>query len=32
VIHKPIPREELIGKSDNEIIDKVKTVIESAYH
>jgi len=32
VIHKPIPREELIDKSDNEIIDKVKTVIESAYH
>jgi 1-acyl-sn-glycerol-3-phosphate acyltransferase len=32
VIHKPIPREELINKSDNEIIDKVKSVIESAYH
>jgi len=32
VIHKPIPREELIDRSDNEIIEKVKTVIESAYH
>lgn len=32
VIHKPIPREELIDKADNEIIEKVKTVIESAYH
>lgn len=32
IIHKPIQREELIDKSDNEIIDKVKTVIESAYH
>jgi 1-acyl-sn-glycerol-3-phosphate acyltransferase len=32
VIHKPIPREELIDRSDNEIIDKIKTVIESAYH
>ncbi|OFY61846.1 MAG: hypothetical protein A2V64_08365 [Bacteroidetes bacterium RBG_13_43_22] len=32
VIHKPIPRDELIDKSDNEIIDTVKTVIESAYH
>jgi 1-acyl-sn-glycerol-3-phosphate acyltransferase len=32
IIHKPIPREELINKSDNEIIDKVKSVIESAYH
>lgn len=32
VIHKPIPREDLIDKPDNEIIEKVKTVIESAYH
>jgi 1-acyl-sn-glycerol-3-phosphate acyltransferase len=31
-IHKPIPREELIDKSDREIIDTVKTVIESAYY
>jgi len=32
VIHKPIPREELINKTDSEIIDSVKRVIESAYH
>jgi 1-acyl-sn-glycerol-3-phosphate acyltransferase len=32
VIHKPIPKEELINKSDREIIDTLKTVIESAYH
>jgi 1-acyl-sn-glycerol-3-phosphate acyltransferase len=32
VIHKPIKREELLGKNDCEIIDAVKTVIESAYH
>ena len=31
IIHKPIPREELIDKSDEEIIDTVKTAIESAY-
>lgn len=31
-IHKPILRKELIDKSDAEIIDKVKSVIESAYH
>jgi 1-acyl-sn-glycerol-3-phosphate acyltransferase len=31
IVHKPIPREELIDKNDNEIIDKVKSVIESAY-
>ena len=31
VIHKPIPRQDLIGKDDFEIIDTVKTVIESAY-
>lgn len=29
VIHKPIPREELINKSDEEIITAVKAVIES---
>ena len=32
VIHKPIPREELIDKTDNEIIERVRSVIESAYH
>jgi 1-acyl-sn-glycerol-3-phosphate acyltransferase len=32
VVHKPIPREELVDKTDNEIIDKVRRVIESAYH
>jgi 1-acyl-sn-glycerol-3-phosphate acyltransferase len=32
VIHKPIPREKLIDKNDSEIIDTVKTIIESAYH
>lgn len=32
IIHKPIPREDLIDKGDNEIVDKIKTVIESAYH
>ncbi len=32
VIHKPIPRQDLINKSDNEIVNAVKTVIESAYH
>ena len=32
VIHKPIPRDELINLSDNEIIDTVKTVIESVYN
>jgi hypothetical protein len=31
IIHKPIKKEELIGKSDSEIVDVVKTVIESAY-
>jgi 1-acyl-sn-glycerol-3-phosphate acyltransferase len=31
VIHKPIKREELIDKSDAEIIETVKSVIESAY-
>ncbi|HNR43154.1 MAG TPA: lysophospholipid acyltransferase family protein [Bacteroidales bacterium] len=32
VIHKPISREELAEKNDNEIINRVKSVIESAYH
>lgn len=32
IIHKPIPREELIDKSDNDIINNVKKVIESAYY
>lgn len=31
IIHKPIKSEELVGKSDSEIIDVVKAVIESAY-
>lgn len=31
-IHKPIPKEELVSKSDEEIIDAVKYVIESAYN
>jgi len=30
-IHEPIKREELIGKTDAEIIDTVKSIIESAY-
>jgi 1-acyl-sn-glycerol-3-phosphate acyltransferase len=30
-IHKPISRDELINKTDAEIIERVKTVIESAY-
>jgi 1-acyl-sn-glycerol-3-phosphate acyltransferase len=32
VIHKAIPKEDLINKTDSEIIDTVKTVIESSYH
>lgn len=32
VIHKPIPKEVLINKSDKEIIDTVKVIIESAYN
>jgi 1-acyl-sn-glycerol-3-phosphate acyltransferase len=32
VIHKPIKREELIEKNDMEIIETVKTIIESAHH
>ncbi len=31
IIHKPIRREELIEKTDTEIIETVKSVIESAY-
>jgi 1-acyl-sn-glycerol-3-phosphate acyltransferase len=30
-IHKPIKKEELAGKSDSEIVEVVKSVIESAY-
>jgi 1-acyl-sn-glycerol-3-phosphate acyltransferase len=32
IIHKPLTREELINKTDSEIIDIVKAVIESAYN
>lgn len=32
VIHKAIPKEDLINKTDREILDTVKTVIESSYH
>ncbi len=32
IIHNPIPREELAGKDDKEIINTVKSVIESAYY
>ncbi len=32
VIHKPIPREKLINKTDSEITSTVKTIIESEYH
>jgi len=32
IIHKPIKREVLADKSDIEIIDTVKGIIESAYH
>ncbi len=32
IIHKPIPRTELISLSDNEIASRVKEVIESAYN
>ena len=31
VIHKPIRRDELVEKSDTEIIETIKSVIESAY-
>jgi 1-acyl-sn-glycerol-3-phosphate acyltransferase len=32
IIHKPIKREELLGKKDCEIIETVRNIIESAYH
>lgn len=32
IIHKPIPRKDLIDKKDAEIVENVKKVIESAYH
>jgi 1-acyl-sn-glycerol-3-phosphate acyltransferase len=32
VVHQPIKNEELISKGDNEIINQVKEVIESAYY
>jgi 1-acyl-sn-glycerol-3-phosphate acyltransferase len=32
IIHKPISREELVNKNDDEIIETVKSVIESAYN
>ena len=32
IIHKPIPHDNLVNRSDNEIIDTVKTIIESSYH
>lgn len=31
VIHQPIPREELVDKTDKEIISKVRCIIESAH-
>jgi 1-acyl-sn-glycerol-3-phosphate acyltransferase len=31
IIHKPVKRDELMGKTDIEIIETVKSVIESAY-
>jgi 1-acyl-sn-glycerol-3-phosphate acyltransferase len=31
VIHKPIKKEDLINKTDSEIIETVKTIIQSAY-
>lgn len=31
VIHKPINRQELLNKSDSEILERVRSVIESAY-
>ena len=31
VVHKPIERESLLGKNDNEIVAAVRSVIESAY-
>ena len=32
VVHKPIKRDELLGKTDCDIIETVKTVIESAHY
>ena len=32
IIHEPIKREVLAGKSDSEIIETVKGIIESAYN
>jgi len=32
IIHEPIKREDLINSTDIEIIDRVRSVIESAYH
>lgn len=32
IIHKPIKREELLGKKDCEIVETVRSVIESAYN
>jgi 1-acyl-sn-glycerol-3-phosphate acyltransferase len=32
IIHKPIKKEDLINKTDSEIIETVKNVIELAYH
>jgi len=31
VIHQPVKRDELIGKKDSEVIETIKSVIESAY-
>jgi 1-acyl-sn-glycerol-3-phosphate acyltransferase len=32
VIHKPVKREELLGKNDSEIIETIKGIIKSSYH
>ncbi len=32
VIHKPVPRNELLSESDSEIVNTVKTIIESGYN
>lgn len=32
VIHKPVKREELLGKNDAEIIETIKGIIKSSYH
>jgi 1-acyl-sn-glycerol-3-phosphate acyltransferase len=31
IIHKPVKKEELMDKSDNEILDQMKRIIETAY-